>query len=79
MHRFKTHSWATSSNDRTLPAVAVTFFVFFAAAAGAGVVAADLGGSADRFWRFGLGGAGLILEVLLLALLFAIELARYVG
>src|ERR1700735_100069 len=63
----------------SLLALAVAFFVFFAAAAGAGVVAADFGGGADGFGWFGLGGAGLILQVLLLALLFAIELARDVG
>src|ERR1700744_4244826 len=63
----------------SLLALAVAFFVFFAAAAGAGVVAADFGGGADGLGRFDLGGAGLILQVLLLALLFAIELARDVG
>ena len=62
-----------------LLALAVAFFVFFAGAAGAGIVAADFGGGADGLGRFGLGGAGLILQVLLLALLFAIELARNVG
>ena len=50
-HCAKTQSWATSSNDRKLLAVAVAFFVFFAGAAGAGVVAADFCASADRFWR----------------------------
>ena len=59
--------------------LAVAFFVFFAGAAGAGIVAADFGAGADGFWRFGLRGAGLILQVFLLALLFAFELARYVG
>ena len=62
-----------------LLALAVAFFVFFAGAAGAGVVAADFGGGADGFGRFGLACAGLILQILLLALLFAIELARNVG
>src|ERR1700739_4999455 len=56
---------------------AVAFFVFFAGAAGTGVVAADLCGGAYGLWRFGLSGAGLILQILLLALLFALELARY--
>ena len=65
--------------ENRLLALAVAFLVFFAAAAGAGIIAADFGGGAHGFWRFGLGGAGLILQVLLLALLFAIELARYVG
>jgi hypothetical protein len=64
---------------RWLLALAVAFFVFFAAATGARVVAADFGSGADWFGRFGLGCAGLILQVLLLALLFAIELARYIG
>jgi hypothetical protein len=59
-----------------LLALAVAFFVFFAAAAGTGIVAADFGCGADGLGRFGLRCAGLILQILLLALLFAIELAR---
>ena len=57
----------------------MAFFVFFAGAAGAGVVAAYFGGGADWLWWFGLGCAGLILQILLLALLFAFELTGYVG
>src|SRR5712664_588991 len=56
---------------------AVTFFVFFAGAAGTGVVAPDLCAGAHGLGRFGLGGTGLILQIFLLALLFALELARY--
>ena len=62
-----------------LCAGAVAFFVFFSGAAGAGVVAAYFCGGADWLWRFGLGCAGLILQVFLLALLLAVELAGYVG
>jgi hypothetical protein len=57
----------------------VAFFVFFAGAAGAGIVAAYFCGSTDWLWWFGLGGTGLILQIFLLALLLAVELARYVG
>jgi hypothetical protein len=49
----------------------VAFFVFFAGAAGAGIVAAYFCCGADWLGRFGLGGAGLVLQILLLALLFA--------
>src|ERR1700733_10824030 len=62
-----------------LLALAVAFFVFFAAAARTGIVAADFGGGADGVWRFGLGGAGLVLQVMLLGLLFAVELSCYIG
>ena len=62
-----------------LLALAVAFFVFLAAAAGTGIVAADFGRGANRFWRLGLSGARLVLQVLLLALLFPIELASNVG
>src|SRR5271168_4166613 len=58
---------------------AVAFFVFFAGAAGAGVVAADFGAGADGFWGFGLRGACLILQLFLLALLFALHGAGEVG
>src|SRR5258706_12169524 len=54
----------------------VTFFVFFAGAAGAWVVAADFCAGANWLGRFGLRGAGLILQIFLLALLLALELAR---
>src|SRR5882762_8326931 len=54
---------------------AVAFFVFFAGAAGAWIVAAYFGAGADWLGSFGLGGAGLILQIFLLALLFALELA----
>jgi hypothetical protein len=50
----------------------VAFFVFFAGAAGAGVVTAYFGAGADGLGRFGLGGAGLVLQIFLLALLFAL-------
>src|SRR5258708_38438870 len=58
---------------------AVTFFVFFAGAAGAWVVAADFCAGTDWLGRFGLRGAGLILQIFLLALLLALELARGLG
>src|SRR6266436_9464164 len=54
---------------------AVAFFVFFAGAAGTWIVAADFRTGAHGLGRFGLRGAGLILQILLLALLFALELA----
>jgi hypothetical protein len=57
----------------------VAFFVFFAGAARAGVVAAYFCSGADWFWRLRLGWTRLILQIFLLALLFALELARYVG
>ena len=52
---------------------AVALFVFFAGAAGAGIVAADFGAGADAFGGFGLSGAGLVLEILLGALLAAFD------
>src|ERR1700737_3637492 len=55
---------------------AVAFFVFFAGAAGTLVVAADFCAGANWPGRFGLRGAGLILQIFLLALLLALELAR---
>src|SRR6267142_5892632 len=55
---------------------AVAFFVFFAGAAGAWIVAAYFGAGSDWLGRFRLRGAGLILQIFLLALLFALELAR---
>src|SRR5258708_32321747 len=58
---------------------AVTFFVFFAGAAGAWVVAADFCAGTDWLGRFGLRGAGLVLEIFLVALLLALELARDLG
>src|SRR5712672_4283251 len=58
---------------------AVAFFVFFAGAAGAWVVAAYFGAGADGLGGFGLRGAGLILQIFLLALLFALELASDFG
>ena len=54
---------------------AVAFFVFFAGAAGTWIVAADFRTGAHGLGRFGLRGAGLVLQILLLALLFALELA----
>src|SRR5271165_290460 len=58
---------------------AVAFFVLFARPAGAGVVAAYFCACADRFWRFGLRGACLILQFFLLALLLALHLASEFG
>jgi len=54
----------------------VAFFVFFAGAAGTLVVAADFCAGANWLGRFGLRGAGLILQIFLLTLLLALELAR---
>src|SRR5258706_4111576 len=56
---------------------AVAFFVFVAGAAGAWIVAAYFGAGSDWLGRFRLRGAGLILQIFLLALLFALELAGY--
>ena len=58
---------------------AVALFVFLAGAAGTWVVASDFGACAHRFGRLGLRGTGLILQILLLALLFAFELSRDIG
>src|ERR1700757_964029 len=58
---------------------AVAFLVFFAGAAGARVVAAYFCAGADGLGRFGLRGAGLILQIFLLALLAALELASNFG
>src|SRR5215472_288873 len=55
---------------------AVAFFVFFAGAAGARVVAADFGAGTDGLGCFGLPCAGLILQLFFLALLFALHVAR---
>ena len=57
----------------------MAFFVFLAGAARAGIVAAYFRAGADWFWGFGLRCAGLILQIFLLALLFAFELAGDVG
>src|SRR4029077_14302630 len=54
---------------------AVAFFVLFAGAAGARVVAAHFCAGAGRCGRFGLRGAGLILQLFLLALLLALHFA----
>src|ERR1700729_4545646 len=53
----------------------MAFFVFLAGAAGAGVVAAYFCAGPDRFWRFSLRGAGLILQLFLLTLLLALHFA----
>ena len=53
----------------------MAFLVFFAGAAGAGVVAADFGAGANGLGGFGLGGAGLILKILFVALLTALHIA----
>ena len=57
----------------------MAFFVFFAGAAGARVVAAYFCAGAYGLGRFGLRGAGLILQIFLLALLLALELASHFG
>ena len=62
-------------NAERLSGLAAALLVLLAAAARAGIVAADLGAGADRLGRFGLGGAGLLLELLLLALLAALDFA----
>jgi hypothetical protein len=54
----------------------VALFVFFARAAGAGVVAADFGACADRLWCFDGRRASLKLEILLLAFLALLDGAR---
>jgi hypothetical protein len=54
---------------------AVAFFVFFAGAAGAGIVAAYFGAGTDGFGGFGLGWAGLILQFFLLPFLLALHFA----
>src|SRR5260370_15620275 len=61
-------------SSTTLGRGAVVFFVFFAGAAGTGIVAADFGASTHGLRRFGLRGAGLILQIFLLALLAALDL-----
>src|SRR6266852_7861652 len=58
---------------------AVAFFVFFAGAAGAWIVAAYFCAGADWLGSFGLGGAGLILQIFLLALLAALDLSGDFG
>ena len=58
---------------------AVAFFVFFAGAAGARIVAADFGAGADGLGRLGLGRASLILHFLFLALLLAFHFAGECG
>jgi hypothetical protein len=57
----------------------VAFFVFFAGAAGTGIVAAYFGAGADGLGRFGLRGAGLILQIFLLALLASLDLSGDFG
>src|SRR5580658_7802194 len=72
--------WGRRETDETRSCVgAVAFFVFFAGAAGAGVVAAYFGAGADGFGGFGLRGAGLVLQFFLLALLLALHLAGEFG
>src|SRR5262249_24980670 len=66
-------AWFTFSPRSRVGAVA--FLVFFAGAAGAGIVAADFGAGADGLGRFGLSGAGLVLQFLFLALLTALHVA----
>src|SRR5579872_7264310 len=72
------YQWIPRGNDAALRALrrfSAAFLVLFAAAAGARVVAAHLGAGANRLGRFGLGGPGLVLQLLLLALLAAFDLA----
>jgi len=57
----------------------MAFFVFLAGAAGARIIAADLSSCANRLGRLGLRGSCLVLQISLLALLFALELAGHVG
>src|SRR5580658_3340447 len=56
-----------------LGGLAVALLEFLAAAAGAGIVASHFGSGAHGLRCFSLGGAGLILKLLLLALLFAFD------
>src|SRR2546427_2790550 len=56
---------------------AAALFIFFAAAAGAGIVAPDFRSGPHRLWSFGLGGPGLILQLLLLAALTAFDFASF--
>src|SRR3954463_1793664 len=58
-----------------LSGLAAAPFIFFAAAAGAGIVASDFGAGANGLGSFGLRRARLILELLLLALLAALDFA----
>src|SRR6202030_1812981 len=53
---------------------AVAFFVFFAGAARTWIVAADFGSGTDSLWWLRFRGARLILQIFLLALLFAFDL-----
>ena len=58
---------------------AVAFLVFFPRATGARVVAAYFRGGADRLRRFGLGRAGLILQIFLLTFCLRSSWRGYVG
>src|SRR5437763_1504149 len=55
---------------------AVAFLVFFAGAAGTRIVAPDFRASPNRLGRLSLGRASLILQIFLLTLLPALDLAR---
>jgi hypothetical protein len=54
----------------------VALLVLLARAAGAGVVTPDFGARPDGLWGFGLGRAGLELQVLLVAALALLDLPR---
>src|SRR5580704_15341289 len=56
-----------------LGGLAVALLELLTAAAGAGIIASHFGAGADRLRCLSLGGAGLILKLLLLALLFALD------
>jgi len=56
----------------------VALFVFLSAPAGTRIIAAHFRSGANRFRLFGLGGARLILQFLLLAALAALDFARFV-
>src|SRR5277367_1460467 len=77
--RFLATLGMTKSRSYGSRAGAVAFFVFFAGATGAGVVATYLCAGTDGFGRFGLRGASLILQLFLLTFLLAFHFARESG
>src|SRR5258708_5631910 len=58
---------------------AVALLVFLARPARARIVAAYFRANLHRFWRFGLRGPGLILQIFLLTLLAALDFTRHGG